>query len=73
MSGPTHPRSIRLIVNPSAGGGRAARVLPEVEDALRALGLSFATEHTRDIEHARTLARDAAASGEVAVTLSGDG
>jgi YegS/Rv2252/BmrU family lipid kinase len=62
-----------LIVNPSAGGGRAAKVLPAVEAALRAGGVTFRTEPTRSLEHARELAAAAAQAGEVAVTLSGDG
>jgi YegS/Rv2252/BmrU family lipid kinase len=66
-------RTVALLVNPSAGGGRAARVLPEVEAALRELGLAFRTEVTRDLGHARDLARTAAAAGEVTVTLGGDG
>jgi YegS/Rv2252/BmrU family lipid kinase len=66
-------RQACLIVNPSAGGGRAARVLPAVEAALRGHGVSFRTERTRSLEHARELARSAAEAGEVAVTLSGDG
>lgn len=64
---------LRLIVNPAAGGGRAARVLPEVEAALRGLDLPFTTVLTRDLHHARALAREAATADEVAVTLSGDG
>jgi YegS/Rv2252/BmrU family lipid kinase len=66
-------RSISLIVNPSAGGGRAARALPKVQARLSALGVSFHTETTRDFTHARDLAVAAAQGGEVAVTLSGDG
>jgi YegS/Rv2252/BmrU family lipid kinase len=66
-------RRVRLIVNPSAGGGRAARVLPEVQDALRAHGLPVVTSPTRSLEHARELAREAAAEGEVAAALGGDG
>ncbi|HYF28382.1 MAG TPA: diacylglycerol kinase family protein [Baekduia sp.] len=66
-------RRIRLIVNPSAGGGRAAKALPGVEDALRGHGLQVRTDPTRSLEHAVDLAREAAAAGEVAVTLSGDG
>ncbi len=72
MSAPVARRA-SLIVNPHAGGGRAAAVLPGVEERLRALGVAFHTERTRDVQHARDLARDAAAQGEVAVTLSGDG
>jgi YegS/Rv2252/BmrU family lipid kinase len=66
-------RVVALVCNPSAGGGRAARVLPEVEAALRDLDVSFHTEITRDLQHARALALAAAAGGEVTVTLGGDG
>src|SRR5436190_10964413 len=66
-------RSISLIVNPVAGGGRAAKALPRVEERLRALGVAFHTERTRDLDHARDLARSAAEAGETVVTLSGDG
>jgi YegS/Rv2252/BmrU family lipid kinase len=64
---------ISLIVNPSAGGGRAAKVLPKVQARLRALGIEHHTELTRDLPHAQELARSAAAAGEPAVVLSGDG
>jgi YegS/Rv2252/BmrU family lipid kinase len=67
------PAPARLIVNPSAGGGRAARVLPAVEAALRGHGVTFTTERTRSLEHARELAAGAAGAGDVVVTLSGDG
>jgi YegS/Rv2252/BmrU family lipid kinase len=66
-------RVVALLCNPSAGGGRAARVLPEVESALREFDVSFHTEITRDFKHARALALAAAHAGEAAVTLSGDG
>lgn len=67
------PAPVRLIVNPSAGGGRAARIAPDVERALRARGLTVQTVHTRDLDHARDLAREAAAAGETVAALSGDG
>jgi YegS/Rv2252/BmrU family lipid kinase len=66
-------RDVCLIVNPSAGGGRAARLLPAVEAELRGLGLRFRVERTRSVEHARELARDAAAAGEIAAAMGGDG
>jgi YegS/Rv2252/BmrU family lipid kinase len=67
------PRRVCVIVNPSAGGGRAERGLPAVESALLDLDVSFHTERTRDIEHAVELARAAAAAGEVAAAMGGDG
>ena len=70
---PMPPRRLSLIVNPSAGNGRAAAVLPEVEAALRELGLEYHVERTRSLEHARELARRAVATDEVAATLGGDG
>jgi len=66
-------RDVALLCNPSAGGGRAARLLPRAERALRDLGVGVRTEVTRDLDHARELARGAAQAGEVIVALSGDG
>jgi YegS/Rv2252/BmrU family lipid kinase len=62
-----------LIVNPSAGGGKARRVLPKVLLALDGHGLVVHSELTRDLDHARELARAAALAGETIVCLSGDG
>ncbi len=66
-------RDVCLLVNPSAGGGRAAGALPAVETEMRRLGVSFRTEQTRSLEHAGSLARDALGRSEAIVTLSGDG
>jgi YegS/Rv2252/BmrU family lipid kinase len=62
-----------LIVNPSAGGGKAARLLPDVLLALEAHRITVHAELTRDLDHARELARSAALAGEIVVCLSGDG
>ena len=62
-----------LVVNPAAGGGRAGRLAPEAERALRARGLTVRRVDTRDLEHARELAAEAAGRGETIVALSGDG
>jgi YegS/Rv2252/BmrU family lipid kinase len=64
---------ICLIVNPAAGGGRAGRIAPAAERALRAHGLQVRRADTRDLDHARELAGEAAARGETIVALSGDG
>jgi YegS/Rv2252/BmrU family lipid kinase len=66
-------RDVHLIVNPSAGAGRAARLLPDVEAALRAHGLAFRVDRTTSIEHARELARAARDAGAVAAAMGGDG
>ncbi len=66
-------RRLALIVNPSAGGGRAGQALPDVQDALRKLGLDHRVETTRSLEHAGELAREAAARDEIAVAFGGDG
>lgn len=62
-----------LIVNPSAGGGRAGRALDDVVRALEGHGLTVRSAQTRDLDHARELARAAAEAGETVVCLSGDG
>lgn len=66
-------RRVRLLVNPSAGGGRAAAALPAVEAELTRLGVALTTERTTDLEDARRLATEATDAGEAVVTLSGDG
>ena len=66
-------RTVSLIVNPSAGGGRAGRLLGAVCAALSAHGLEHRVEQTRSLEHAGELARTAAAAGEIAVAFGGDG
>ncbi len=64
---------IAVIINPSAGGGRAERVLPELRQELEKLGLEYHVEPTRSLDHAHELARAAAAAGEVAAACGGDG
>jgi len=62
-----------LIVNPAAGGGRAGRVAAAVVRTLQGYGLTVRRVDTRDLDHARALAREAAENRETAVALSGDG
>ena len=66
-------RKFLLLVNPSAGGGRVAELLPRAEDAMRAAGLDFRRVETRSLEHGVEEAQAAAAGGEVPVVMSGDG
>jgi YegS/Rv2252/BmrU family lipid kinase len=67
------PADVCLIVNPAAGGGRAARVAPDAERSLADHGLSVRRVDTRDLGHGRELALEAAAAGERVVAVSGDG
>ncbi len=62
-----------LIVNPSAGGGKAGRLAPAVENELRRLGLTVRRVDTTHLDHARELGLEAASAGETVVALSGDG
>ncbi|MGI8594830.1 MAG: diacylglycerol/lipid kinase family protein [Solirubrobacteraceae bacterium] len=66
-------RRVSVIYNPSAGGGRAWRALPEVQAALQELDVEHRVTATTDLEHASELAREAAGNGEVAAALGGDG
>jgi YegS/Rv2252/BmrU family lipid kinase len=66
-------QGVCLIVNPSAGAGRAARLLPAVEAALRGIGARFRVERTTSMDHARELARGARDAGEIAAAMGGDG
>jgi YegS/Rv2252/BmrU family lipid kinase len=67
------PRPVALLVNPSAGGGRALKALPAVEAELRRLGVPFRVERTESLLHACALAAEAVALDEVVVPFSGDG
>jgi YegS/Rv2252/BmrU family lipid kinase len=67
------PADVCLLVNPAAGGGKGGRIAPLVESALRDHGLTVRRVDTRDLEHARTLALEAAGARETVVALSGDG
>ena len=62
-----------LLVNPSAGGGRAAKLLPQLEGALRARSLDHRLVLTTSLEHGCEEARKVAAAGEIPVVMSGDG
>jgi YegS/Rv2252/BmrU family lipid kinase len=64
---------ICLVVNPSAGGGRAGRALPDVTAELTRRGIEHRVEATRSLEHAKELALAATAVAETTVTLGGDG
>ncbi|MEA2384058.1 MAG: hypothetical protein QOH72_4029 [Solirubrobacteraceae bacterium] len=66
-------RSLALLVNPHAAGGRPLRLLPKVEARLRELDLPFSVQRTQSLLHGCELAREAAGDGEIPVTLSGDG
>jgi YegS/Rv2252/BmrU family lipid kinase len=67
------PEPVCLLVNPSAGGGRARLHAPGVQRRLGELGLAVRREDTRDLDHARELARAAASTGQTVAVLSGDG
>lgn len=62
-----------LLVNPSAGAGRASRRLPEIEREMRASSLAYRVVMTTGIGHGCEQARAGAAAGEIPVVVSGDG
>jgi len=62
-----------VLVNPSAGGGRARDLLPELEGALRDRGLDYRLVMTTSLEHGVEEAKSAATDGEIPVVMSGDG
>ncbi len=65
---------LRLIVNPRAGGGRAAQRIPQIERALASHGISYELSLTERPRHATDLARDARAHGfDTIGAVGGDG
>ena len=64
----------RLVVNPTAGGGMASRVVPTIERMLREHGVTFDLVFTERPWHAAELARKAVQDGvDVVVAVGGDG
>jgi diacylglycerol kinase (ATP) len=64
----------RLIVNPTAGGGRADRAVPTIEQLLRERGVPFDLVRTERPWHAAELARQAVREGYgIVVAAGGDG
>ncbi len=62
-----------LLVNPSAGGGRASELLGRIEAGLERARVEHRTVLTTGIEHGIDEARAAAAAGEIPIVVSGDG
>lgn len=62
-----------LLVNPSAGGGRARELLPRIEAAMTSAGLEHRSVLTTGLEHGCAEARKATTAGETPVVVSGDG
>ena len=62
-----------LVANPTAGGGRAGRLVEDVAARLRAGRVEVERHHTRSLEDARLAAREAAAAFDAVVAVGGDG
>jgi YegS/Rv2252/BmrU family lipid kinase len=62
---------LQLVINPAAGGGRGAKKLPGVRQALAAHDLVVTP--TRSLEHADELVAKALADDRVVVAMGGDG
>lgn len=62
-----------LLVNPSAGGGRALEVLRRVEVVLLERDVTHRVVATESLDHGCHEARSGAANGETVVVMSGDG
>lgn len=71
---PSLNEATRIIANPNAAGGRAARVLPILERALESAGIPYTLQRSERPGHARDLAQHAATQGaSQIVVVGGDG
>jgi YegS/Rv2252/BmrU family lipid kinase len=66
-------RSHLVLVNPSAGGGRARELLPRLEGALRDHCIDHRLVMTTSLDHGIDEARRAGEGGQVVIVMSGDG
>jgi diacylglycerol kinase (ATP) len=65
---------VALVVNPTAGKGRASRHLPAVSGILRDAGHTVEVMLSRDVEEARSMAREAVGGDiDVLAVMGGDG
>jgi YegS/Rv2252/BmrU family lipid kinase len=62
-----------LVFNPTAGGGRAARLVPRVAERLTGDGVEVDQHRTRSLEDARLAACEAAGEVDAVVAVGGDG
>jgi YegS/Rv2252/BmrU family lipid kinase len=62
-----------LVHNPTAGGGRAGRLLADLTERLAAGGVEADRHQTRSLEDARLAAREAAGAYDAVVAMGGDG
>ena len=62
-----------VVHNPTAGGGRAGRLAPQVIERLRGDGVQVAQHPTRSLEDARLAACQAAPEVDAVVAVGGDG
>lgn len=66
--------TIRIVVNPSSGRGRAGRILPVVQEAMTGVGRDTTVVVTRDADDLRRAVRSARDEGaERVVVCGGDG
>ncbi len=68
-------KKLKLIANPSAGGGRAGRIVPEVVRLLNARGAGYDLEITTGRGDAETMAAAACSRDDISaiVSIGGDG
>jgi YegS/Rv2252/BmrU family lipid kinase len=64
---------LAILVNPASGAGRAAKLLPRVEQALDARRAVFRVQRTKGLEHGIRQSLDAIEAGELPVVMGGDG
>jgi YegS/Rv2252/BmrU family lipid kinase len=64
---------LRILCNPTAGGGRGAAALEDVQRALNGYGVDAVVARTESADHAARVARDAAQAGDEVVAFGGDG
>ncbi|GAA2499340.1 diacylglycerol/lipid kinase family protein [Streptomyces gobitricini] len=66
-------RQFTAVVNPAAGSSSGTAALLPVARLLREAGAGLETRYSRSLDHARELARQAAARGHTVLAVGGDG
>lgn len=68
------PRKIKIILNPSAGGGRGKKLYPLIKQKLLERKVNFQIQFSENAQHATFLSRQAQSEGfNIIVSAGGDG
>ncbi|HIA86487.1 MAG TPA: diacylglycerol kinase family lipid kinase, partial [Candidatus Marinimicrobia bacterium] len=62
-----------IVMNPTAGRGKTAKILPKIEQMLTSAGVEFDVEWTKEPTHGTEITKEAVNDYDVITAFGGDG